>query len=358
MKTSQVSPQFIASADFCEGREATVIDAIARAVDDSPDICLINVDPNHFLNRTRIIFGGSAEALLNAAEQLLATVDRQIDIQGFEGEITPFGALEFISFIPLNAVHLQTAADLALSFARKASRKYSLPTYLSYNIARHKDRETIYYFRESDYISLGQSIDTQKSWKPDLGPSSVHNTLGAMIVGARLYHINFLMYFDSDDIEQLSETIHDYMSDTFIEELSESADEDELTFLSTTEIHRVLHQLHFFFDKMPGGEVAQLIASIPDYDSTPLLVAIDAFRSLVDRIGIPVLGCKILGFMPAEVLLEAGRACANMPGPQNHRPGQELQLFEMARAYLQLDLVEPFRPGSQLLELMIENSRD
>ncbi len=55
--------------NISEGRDPETIDAVARAVDDTPGVRLLEVDPDWDTNRTVLTFVGEPDAVLQGARR-------------------------------------------------------------------------------------------------------------------------------------------------------------------------------------------------------------------------------------------------------------------------------------------------
>lgn len=339
---------FLISTGIGEGRDPQRIDQIARAVDELPGISLIEVDPNRNLDRTQLIFGGAREDIIRAGEVLVEAVFRNIDLREKTAEYRWLGAIDTLSFIPLHSSGLPVAIRMARSFARQIAEKFDVPIYLFSMAARKKTRQPLSAFRQFSYTRLPEKLST-KRWQPDFGSARVNQKFGALLVGARLFHLNVAIYFDTTDINLIEELIRVYeeMNGTLS---ADSAPRFDSTRISRfNEISKILNKIHAVVGDCPERKMVRVICNIPDYIETPLHIIYDGFLMEAAQVGIVVLGMEIFGYIPAEVLIHAGEYYA----PQSRDERTEAksdELIERAINKLKLNFAEPFNPQRQILD--------
>ena len=94
--------------NFSEGRDRTVIDAIADAVRSTEGVTLLDVDPGAATNRTVMTFIGSPQAVTEAAVRAAACAAERIDMRRHQGAHARLGATDVCPFIPVSGVSMES----------------------------------------------------------------------------------------------------------------------------------------------------------------------------------------------------------------------------------------------------------
>ena len=151
--------------NFSEGRDASVIDAIAAAAN-AAHVLDVDPDPDHH----RVVISLAAtRAKLEAA--LLAAVGEaaaRIDLSAHAGVHPRVGAADVVPIVPLGETSLEQCRELARELGATIWKDLGIPVY--------------FYGHGEDWtladIRAGRA-------QPDLGGPDLHPTAGAVCVGAR-----------------------------------------------------------------------------------------------------------------------------------------------------------------------------
>jgi glutamate formiminotransferase len=186
--------------NFSEGRDAATIDAIAKRVTDVPDVHLLDrtSDPDH--NRSVLTFAGPPQAVAEAMEAAVGEALERIDMRLHEGQHPRIGAVDVIPFVPLGETTMDECVELARDFGRRVADRFDLPVYLYARAATTPGREVLADIRRPQYEGLRELIATDEH-RPDFGPAVLHETGGAVAVGARPFLIAYNINLESQDLD-------------------------------------------------------------------------------------------------------------------------------------------------------------
>ncbi|HQF26929.1 MAG TPA: glutamate formiminotransferase, partial [Polyangiaceae bacterium] len=87
--------------NFSEGRDQSIIQAIADAMRSVEGVSVLDVDPGADTNRTVYTFVGAPEAVLEAAFRAIRVGVERIDMQKHHGEHARLGAADVTPFVPV-----------------------------------------------------------------------------------------------------------------------------------------------------------------------------------------------------------------------------------------------------------------
>jgi glutamate formiminotransferase len=186
--------------NFSEGRRADVVDAIARRVELTPDAYLLDrtSDPDH--NRSVLTIAGASDAVTSAVEGAVEEAIERIDLRRHDGQHPRIGAVDVIPFVPLGDTTIDQCIELAREFGRRLAERFDLPVYLYAKAALRPDREVLADIRRPQFEGLRDLIALPEH-APDFGPLRLHETAGAVAVGARPFLIAYNINLDSRDLE-------------------------------------------------------------------------------------------------------------------------------------------------------------
>jgi glutamate formiminotransferase len=187
--------------NFSEGRRLDVVDRLARAVEGTPGVYLLDRTSDASHNRSVLTFAGTPAAATIAMEAAVAVAVEAIDMEQHTGEHPRIGAVDVIPFVPLGDTTMDEAVALAQAFGEHIARRFELPVYLYAMAATRPDRERLADVRRGQYEGLREAIRMDPTRAPDYGPAHLHPRAGAVAVGARPFHIANKINQESRDLD-------------------------------------------------------------------------------------------------------------------------------------------------------------
>jgi glutamate formiminotransferase len=266
--------------NFSEGRRKEVVDAIANAIASVPGVRLLDteMDPNH--NRSVITFIGDRSAVAEGAFQGAKAAVARIDMNTHRGEHPRVGALDVLPFVPILGVTMEDCVVLARSVGKRIAEELQVPVYLYEAAATRPDRKALPDVRRGEYEGLKLAIETDPDRKPDFGPSKLHPTAGACIVGARPVLIAWNVNLGTPDVrvaKRIAKAIRE--SDGGLPAVRAKG-----------------------FELADRGLV-QVSMNMTDYHKTSLVQAFEAVRALAAKEGVEVVESEIIGLVPIDAIL-------------------------------------------------------
>jgi glutamate formiminotransferase len=196
--------------NFSEGRKQETVQRIAEAIARVETACVLDthIDPDH--NRSVITFVASPETVANAAFEAVRRASELIDMRTHNGEHPRLGATDVLPFVPINGVTMEDCVRLAHQAGKRIASELSIPVYYYERAALRPARVNLEDVRRGALELLREQITTNPERAPDEGPAVVHDTAGAIAIGARPFLIAFNVVLRSDDItvaRQIAKTI-------------------------------------------------------------------------------------------------------------------------------------------------------
>jgi glutamate formiminotransferase/glutamate formiminotransferase/formiminotetrahydrofolate cyclodeaminase len=171
----------LAIPNFSEGRDQATIEQIAAAVTPSSGARLLDVhsDPDH--HRTVYTLAGAPGTLAAAVTNLAEHAVARIDLRRHVGEHPRVGAIDVAPIVYLDPADRGAACAEALVQGDMLAERLGLPVFLYGELAGGRTRAEL---RRGGPVRLAERI-AAGTIQPDFGPSQLHETAGAVLVGAR-----------------------------------------------------------------------------------------------------------------------------------------------------------------------------
>lgn len=186
--------------NFSEGRRQEVIQVIFEPVKKFKKVRLLDIesDPDH--NRCLGTLVGEPEEVFKSVWEMIKVATKLIDMEKHQGEHPRIGATDVVPFVPVANVTMEECVKFARRLGKKVAEELNIPVYLYEAAATRPDRINLAEVRKGEYEGLKKEIEENPDRKPDFGPSKMHSTAGAMVVGARKFLIAYNVNLDTKDV--------------------------------------------------------------------------------------------------------------------------------------------------------------
>lgn len=332
--------------NISEGRSPEIYHAVANAAASVAGVTLLNVDPGADTNRTVITFVGEPHAVLEAAFRLVQKGIELIDMGTHKGAHPRLGAVDVVPFIPVANVTMDECVELARRLAERVGSELSVPVYLYEHAASAAHRRNLADIREGEYEGCARKL-MDPLWQPDYGPCQFVPKSGAVVIGARkflvAYNINLntldkrLANRVAFDIRERGRIRRDENDQPVLDDKGEPVWDPGL-----------LKSVKAVGWVIPEFGCAQVSINLTDLEVTPLHVVFDTCEERARERGLRVTGSEIVGLVPRDVLLEAGRHYLAKMGRPIGVP--EAHLVQTAIRTLGLSEVKEFDPKERVIE--------
>ena len=265
--------------NFSEGRKIETVELLAQAIQSVETACVLDthIDPDH--NRSVITFVAQPDFIVEAALRAVALAAESIDMRLHSGVHPRLGATDVLPFIPIRGVTMEDCAALAHQAGERIARELSIPVFFYERAAIRPERINLEDVRRGALELLREQIAVDPNRAPDVGPLLVHETAGAIAVGARPFLIAFNINLSTTDV------------------------------LVARTIARAVRARHggLPFVKALGFELStrglvQVSMNIVNYEETGMAQAYEAVRREAERLGAEVVSTEIVGLVPEKAL--------------------------------------------------------
>ena len=163
--------------NFSDGRDLVTIDAIGAAISAHARLLDVHADEDH--NRSVFTLVGDEGELSDALVAAVGVARERIDLRTHEGAHPRVGAADVVPIVPLVSEDWARAGRAADTIARRLAADCGLPVFMY----QPPERGPAYY-RRGGTEGLQARIDAGEL-TPDHGPTRLHESAGAVLVGAR-----------------------------------------------------------------------------------------------------------------------------------------------------------------------------
>jgi len=321
--------------NFSEGRNQAVIDRIADAISSTEGVTLLDADPGVDTNRTVVTFIGSPEAVLQGAFAGIARAGELIDMRKHSGAHSRIGACDVCPLVPVRGIEMEECAELARRLGQRVADELKIPVYLYEEAATREERRNLATIRKGEYEGLSEKLE-DPDWKPDFG-ETFNEKSGATVIGAREFLIAYNFNLNTKD-KKIANRIA-----WAIREAGRKGVGGKFKHVKAVGWY------------MEDFNCAQVSMNLTNYKKTPLALVFDEVCAQAEKHGVRCTGSELVGLIPEDCLLQAGRHFLQKEGKSAGVPRSEL--IRIAVTSLGLNELYPFKPEEKIIENRIPDPR-
>jgi len=334
--------------NISEGRNPEIYNTVAEQCEKIKGVQLLDVDPGAATNRTVITFAGPPELIVDAAFEVIVKAKEMIDMRGHKGEHPRFGATDVCPFVPVSGVTMDDCAELARKLGKRVGEELGVWVYLYEFAASKPEWQNLAVVRKGEYEALAERVG-KADWKPDFGPEKLDPKFGAVAIGARKFLVAYNINLNSTNRKMANDIAFN------IREKGRSKRE------SYPDGEIIRHpdgkpvKIPGIFDNCKAGawiipeyNRAQITMNLTDMDVTPVHAVFDEVEKQALERGMRVTGSEIVGLVPLQSMLEAGRHYLKRQGLTT--AASEAEIVRTAVLSLGLSDVSEFVADEKIVE--------
>ncbi len=335
--------------NFSEGRNRSVIDAIAKEISDIEGVKLLDVDPGADTNRTVVTFIGSPEGVEQAAFRAIKKAAELIDMREHKGAHARMGATDVCPFVPVSGVTMADCVAIAKHVGQRVADELGIPVFLYEEAAARPERKSLAEIRSGEYEGLPDKLKDPE-WKPDFGPAKFNPKSGATVIGAREFLIAYNVNLNTKDRKLANEialTIRETGRNKKDVDGKVLRDENGNP-IKEPGLLPATRAVGWYIDEY--GQ-AQVSINLINYKITPPHTAFDTICEEAQKRGLRVTGSELVGLIPLQAMLDAGRHYLLKQGKSPGLP--EEQLIETAIVSMGMRDLTDFDPQKKIIEYQV-----
>ncbi|HPJ69519.1 MAG TPA: glutamate formimidoyltransferase [Candidatus Mcinerneyibacteriales bacterium] len=335
--------------NFSEGRNMGLIDKITAEISQTEGVVLLDVDPGKDTNRTVVTFVGSPEGVKEAAYKAIKKASELIDMRQHSGAHPRMGATDVCPLIPVSGVSVEECVSLAREIGRRVGEELNIPVYLYEEAATRPERKNLAAIRKGEYEALPEKMK-DPDFAPDFGPAEFNARAGATVIGVREFLLAYNINLNTRD----QKAAHDIA--LTIRESGRSKRDRQGKIVRDAQGKAVKVPGLLQNCKAVGWYIdeygyAQISMNLTNYKVTNLHQAFETVSREAAKRGLRVTGSEVVGLLPKEALLEAGRYFLKKQKKNTGIP--EKEIIHTAVLSLGLNDTTPFIPSEKIIEYRI-----
>jgi len=341
--------------NISEGRDIAKINAIANVVTTVEGIKLLNVDPGAATNRTVITFVGEPEAVIEAAFLLIKKAAELIDMSKHQGEHPRFGATDVCPLIPIANISMDEVVPYAHRLGKRVGDELGIPGYFYEYACSEEKRRNLANCRAGEYEGLPKKL-TDPAWRPDFGPAAFTDSVkgtGAIAISARDFLIAYNINLNTTSVRRANSLAFDLRENGRVLRDGDPVTGKEVKDADGNPIRipgalKAVKGIGWYIEEYG---IAQVSLNLTNIRITPMHIAFDTACNKAWERGLRVTGSELVGLVPLEAMLDAGRYF--LKKQQRSVGVSESELIKIAIRSLGLDELTPFDPKQRIIEYMI-----
>ncbi len=354
MEFSPQTPLVECVPNFSEGRDEATIAQITAEIGTVDGVKLLDVDPGKATHRTVVTFVGVPDAVVDAAFRAVKKAAELIDMSQHRGEHPRMGATDVCPLVPVANVTMEETVAYARQLAERIGGELDFPVYLYESAATSPERKNLAVVREGEYEALPEKLG-RPEWKPDFGPAEFRPRQGATAVGARDFLVAYNVNLNTTSARRALAVALDVRERGRKKrqgggpggKLIRDADGNPVWEPGTL---KAVKGVGWFIEEYG---IAQVSLNLTDIKTTPVHVAFDEVCRAAQARGLRVTGSELVGLIPLQAMLEAGRYFLRKQ--QRSLGVSEEETLKIAVKSLGLDELYPFDLNEKIIEYRLRD---
>lgn len=341
--------------NFSEGIRPEIIKQITDAIESVDGVMLLHVDMGKATNRTVVTFAGEPSKVVEAAFLGIQKAAELIDMRTHKGEHPRMGATDVCPLVPVSGITMEECAQWAKKLAERVGAELKIPVYLYEEAQPNKERSNLSVIRAGEYEGFAKKIKLPE-WKPDYGPSELPARHGATVIGARDFLIAFNINLNTKSTRIANRIAFDVREAGRVKregnpitgKVVKDANGEDVRIPGTL---KSVKAIGWYIEEYG---MAQISMNLTNYKITSVHQAFDEVCRKGEERGVRITGSELVGLVPLQPILDAGRYYLQKQGRSVGVSREEL--IEIAIQSMGLNQLGPFKPEERIIEFVLEKA--
>jgi glutamate formiminotransferase/formiminotetrahydrofolate cyclodeaminase len=341
--------------NFSEGRDMNIIKQITDVMEEVEGVKLLDVDAGKATNRTVVTIVGHPDIVIEAAYRAIKKASEIIDMSKHKGEHPRMGATDVCPLIPVSGISMEETAEYAKKLGKRVGEEANIPVYLYEYAQSNKERNNLSIIRAGEYEGFFDKIKLPE-WKPDFGPAIMDVKAGASVIGARDFLIAYNINLNTKSVRLANSVAFDVREAGRVKregnpitgKIVKDENGEEVRIPGTL---KACKAIGWYIEEYG---IAQISMNLTNYKITSVHKAFEEVCKSAEKRGMRVTGSELVGLIPLDAILEAGRYFLQK---QNRSVGvSEEELIQIAVKSLGLDELGEFDPAKKIIEYKLRDA--
>jgi len=338
--------------NFSEGRDLTIIKQITDQIESVDGVKLLDVDPGKATNRTVVTMVGEPDAVVEAAYRAIKKAAELIDMSKHSGEHPRMGATDVCPFIPIANITMEECVEYTKKLGKRVGEDLGISVFLYESSATDPRWANLANIRAGEYEKMESKLK-QDDYNPDFGPSELNVRAGVTAIGARDFLIAYNVNLNTTSTRRANSVAFDVRENgrskreghPVTGKLVRDANGDPVRVPGAC---KAVKGIGWFIEEYG---VAQVSMNLTDIKATPFHIAFEECCNSANRRGLRVTGSELVGLVPLDVMLDAGKYFLKK---QERSTGiSEREIIRIAVKTMGLDELTPFDPEKKIIEYLL-----
>ncbi len=342
--------------NFSEGNDMNIIRQITDAMKTVEGVSVIDVDPGKATNRTVVTMVGEPLPVCEAAFRAVKKAAELIDMSKHKGAHPRFGATDVCPLVPVANITMEETTEYARKLAKRIGEELDIPVYCYEFAAYTPERKNLAACRAGEYEALKERLCSEQ-WHPDFGPRELNahtSKTGATAVGARHFLVAYNVNLNTTSTRRANAIAFDVRErgrakregDPLTGKLVKDENGKQVMIPGSL---KAVKAIGWYIEEYG---IAQISMNLTDISITPVHKAFDEVCHKAQERGIRVTGSELVGVIPLQAMLDAGRYFLRKQ--QRSTGVSDKELIKIAVKSLGLDELYPFDPKKKIIEYILE----
>ena len=340
--------------NFSEGSDLALIRQITDQIETVDGVKLLDVDPGKATNRTVVTFVGPPAEVIEAAVRAVRKASELIDMSKHHGEHPRFGATDVCPLVPVAGITMEETVVHARELARRLGEEVGITVYCYENAAKKPERRNLAVVRAGEYEALEKRLADPAN-APDYGPAKFNPRSGATAVGARDFLVAYNVNLNTTSSRRANAIAFDVREKGRVKRtgdpvtgqiVRDAKGEPEWT----PGTLKCVKGIGWYIEEYG---IAQISMNLTNISVTPVHVAFDECCERARDRGIRVTGSEVVGLIPLEAMLDAGRYFLRKQ--QRSIGVSDSELIKIAVKSMGMDDLAPFDPREKIIEYQLQD---
>jgi glutamate formiminotransferase/formiminotetrahydrofolate cyclodeaminase len=262
------------------------------------------------------------------------------------------GATDVCPLVPIAGISMAETVAFAHQLAKRVGEELQIPIFCYESAALKPERKNLADIRAGEYEGLKEKL-ARPEWIPDFGPAEFNPKSGATVVGARNFLVAYNVNLNTTSVRRANSVAYDVREKGRIKRQGDPISGEPLQDhlgepIWEPGLLKSVKAIGWFIEEYG---IAQISMNLTDTTICSVHQAFDAVCQSAQRRGMRVTGSELVGLIPLQSMLEAGKHYLRL---QNRSTGlPERELIRIAVKSLGLDELKPFDADKKIIEYVM-----
>jgi glutamate formiminotransferase/formiminotetrahydrofolate cyclodeaminase len=306
-------------------------------------------------NRTVVTFAGEPAQVVEAAFLGIQKAAELIDMRQHKGEHPRMGATDVCPLVPVSNISMEETAEWAKKLGARVGNELNIPVYLYEAAQSNPERKNLSVIRAGEYEGFAKKIQ-EPAWQPDYGPNTLPAKHGATVIGARDFLIAYNINLNTKSTRIANRIAFDVREAGRVKREGNPISGKIVTDTNGEPIRipgtlKSVKAIGWYIEEYG---MAQISMNLTNYNITSIHQAFDEVCKKAQERGVIVTGSELVGLLPLQPILDAGKHYLQKQGRSIGVSQNEL--IEIAIQSLGLNQLSPFNPQERIIEYALKQN--